>query len=238
MDYSLSFQNRVDSFLNAINTYNCYDNELKIAVDILNCKTKQKVVNLGGGGLNINKFLSSDIQYIPLEFSKEFSERCNIPLTNYNKLPLNNEEIDRFLILALLHHFTEEERFILYTEIFRCLKQDGIFVLSDVIIGSEQDKWLNQIVNKYNPFGHNGRFFSEKDRYLFEQVGFKVENKIIIYDWIFKDEKEMCLFMKELFYLNISEEKLKQELYDTFIIKKENNEIKLQWKLIYFINTK
>jgi len=238
MNYQNSFQGRVESFLYAVTNYDCYNNELKIAVDYLDCNKKDIVVNLGGGGININKFLNEDITYIPLEFSTEFSEKCSIPLVKYDNLPLENDSVNKILILALLHHFSDEERDVLYKEIYRVLKKDGKFILSDVIKGSRQDIWLNKIVDKFNRFGHKGIFFTKEDSILLERNCFKVDMRKIKYYWEFKDDKEMCNFMKNLFYLDISEHFLLETLYNTFIIIKEDNIVKLEWELIYFICTK
>jgi len=239
MDYQNSFINRVDSFLHAIHTFpNCYDNELKVAIEMINPLPNESIVNIGGGGIYLQKFLNENINYIPLEFSKEFSEKCNIPFCKYDSLPLQNDSIDKFLILALLHHFNENERDILYKEIYRSLKKGGKLILSDVIINSDQDLWLNIVVDQFNPFGHKGNFFSEEDSELLIQNGFdvKIENKK--YYWEFQDENEMIQFMKHLFYLKISDEKCLSFLKQVFDIKNENNKIKLEWILIYFICSK
>lgn len=235
MDYQDSFKYRVDSFLYAINKYpNCYDNELLIAIEMLDPKSYDTIVNLGGGGINLNKFLNKDINYIPLEFNSEFSKICNIPLCSFNQLPFQNDTIDKFLILALLHHFTIEERDILYKEIFRSLKKDGVFVLSDVIINSKQDIWLNQVVDKFNPFGHKGKFFDENDKNLLLKNNFDVKVSHKKYFWEFTDENEMIQFMKHLFYLQIDNQKCLELLNNTFNIS-INNKYSLEWELIYFI---
>ena len=78
MDYHNYFNKRVDSFLYAINKYeNCLNEELKTAINNLNIKDNDILVNLGGGGINLEKFIDNKIKitYIPLEFNKEFSEK-------------------------------------------------------------------------------------------------------------------------------------------------------------------
>jgi SAM-dependent methyltransferase len=218
MDYQSSFKRRASSFLNAVNNFDCYNNELKVAVEYLSPQEGESIVNLGGGGININKFLPTTVEYIPLEFSKEFSELTGIPLVKHSELPFESRSIDKFLILALLHHFSHAEREELYTEIYRSLKSGGKMVIADVIKDSKQDFWLNKFVDRFNPFGHNGVFFTKNDSKLMEKVGFDVDIRKIKYNWEFSDLNEMCFFVKSLFYLDISDEYLQNSLENIFII--------------------
>lgn len=239
MDYHSYFNKRVDSFLYAINKYeNCLNEELKTAINNLNIKDNDILVNLGGGGINLDKFIDNKIKitYIPLEFNKEFSEKINIPYCNYYNIPLKDNSVDKIIIMALLHHFNDKERNKLYKECYRILKKDGIFIICDVIKNSNQDIWLNTIVNKYNPLGHKGIFFNEKDDILIKNNNFNVDIKIEKYNWIFNNKDEMIDFMKNLFYLNIELDKLYELVKEILNYDDINN--KFDWKLIYFISTK
>ena len=52
MDYHNYFNKRVDSFLYAVNKYeNCLNEEFKTAINNLNIKDNDILVNLGGGGI-------------------------------------------------------------------------------------------------------------------------------------------------------------------------------------------
>ncbi len=122
MDYNSSFENRAKSFLFAVNTYpHCMEYEFKNAIEELELKDGEILLNLGGGGLNLDKHITKNIKYIPVDFSKEFSRLCNIPHINYNKLPFRDNSVDKIIILALLHHFTNDERTELYRECYRIL---------------------------------------------------------------------------------------------------------------------
>jgi len=232
MEYKHSFEKRTKSFLNAVNRYeHCMEYEFKSVIEELYLEEEDIVLNLGGGGLNINKYFSKNIRYIPIDFSEEFSKLCNIPYTKHNKLPFLDKSIDKIIILAVLHHFTNDERIELYKECKRILKDKGKFIVADVIKDSVQDIWLNKIVNKYNPFGHKGNFFTEES--LIE--GFNRELKIKEYTWWFNNYSEMLIYIKELFYLEITYIELQKELNEVLKPYKKDNKYYFDWKLIYFI---
>jgi len=232
MNYNNSFNNRIKSYINAVTLYkNVLDEEILNVLIELNLKENNSVLNLGAGGFHLNKFLDDNIIYIPYEFNEEFAKEEKINYCKYNNLPFKNNSIDKIVIVALLHHFSEEEKEILYKECFRILKNDGLLLVADVIKNSNEDFWLNEIVNKYNINGHNGKFFDKNDNDLFIKVGFKVENKVKKYKWNFTNDISMIDFMKKLFFLKIDDNLL-------FSLVKEKlsyNNNQIDWKLMYFL---
>jgi ubiquinone/menaquinone biosynthesis C-methylase UbiE len=240
MDYNCSFENRAKSFLHAVRTYeHCMEYEFKNAIEELDLKDGDILLNLGGGGLNIDKYISKNIQYVPMDFSKEFSNLCSIPFTTHNKLPFEDNSVDKIIILALLHHFTNQERSELYSECFRILKDTGRFVVADVIKNSVQDTWLNTIVNRYNPFGHKGVFFTHEDSLLLAMENFLIDTKNKKYTWWFNDEQEMVTYIKNLFYLSIDNTELRKVIdYNLKPYLSDDNKVHFDWELMYFICTK
>lgn len=239
MNYISAFNNRAKSFLSAINKYNyCMNNEFITAINSLKLKPNDILVGLGTAGLNVERFIRPSVDYIPFEFSPEFSQQTNIPLINYNNIPIKNERINKVLILALLHHFSQDERRGLYNEVNRILTPNGRFVVADVIKDSVQDYWLNTIVNKYNPEGHKGLFFDTSDADLFRECGFEVTTEIKNYTWYFNNEKVMLDYMKKLFYLNISDDELLSIIKIVLKYYKKDNKIHFNWQLMYFICSK
>jgi SAM-dependent methyltransferase len=235
MNYNNSFSKRIKSYINAVTIYkNVLDEEILNIIDELNLKENNVVLNLGAGGFHLDKFLDNKINYIPYEFSKEFALEENINYCKYDNLPFKNNSIDKIIIVALLHHFSDEERLILYKECYRILKNDGLLLVADVIKNSTEDLWLNEIVNKYNINGHIGKFFDQNDNKLFTEVGFNIENKIKKYNWNFTDDISMIDFMKKLFYLKIDNNLLMRLVKE----KLNYNNCKIDWKLIYFLARK
>ncbi len=237
MDYIDKFNARIEKFTYAVTKYgHCMENEFKTAINELDLKDREILVNLAGGGLNLNKYVITNTKYIPFDFVKEWTNfDKNIIYTCYKKLPLENSSVDKIIILAVLHHFTDQEREELYKECHRVLKKSGKLVIADVIKNSDQDIWLNTFVNKYNPFGHNGQFFTNDDAKLLENNNFNVIIKDYKYCWWFNNGAEMLDYMKSLFYLDISDEKLMDGINSVLKPKLEENKYYIDWQLKYFI---
>lgn len=237
MDYITKFHKRIESFMYAVNTYpHCMENEFIAAIDELDIHDDDIVVNLAAGGLPIHHYISKPITYLPFDFSEEWCKYDkNILHASYDHIPLENESVDKILILAVLHHFTEEERSTLYKECYRILKKSGKIVIADVIKNSNQDIWLNHIVNRYNPFGHDGRFFDVEDANLIHSFDVQIKHKK--YDWYFTNQEEMLTYFKHLFYLTISDDELMKKINEILKPKIIENKYCIEWQLIYFIGT-
>jgi predicted SAM-dependent methyltransferase len=234
MDYYNSFSNRAKSYLYAVNRFpHVLDEEIKNILSELDVSDNQIILNLNAGGVYLNKFLPQNVSYLPFDFNKEFADEEKINYCSHDCLPFENQSVDKIVICAVLHHFSEEERSTLYKECHRILKNDGIFLVADVVKDSPQDYWLNTVVNQYNPNGHAGLFFDDDDKTTFINCNFLVETKIKKYNWKFDDTESMLEFMKSFFYLRVEDD----ELLD--LIKVLNYEQdRIDWKLIYFIAKK
>jgi SAM-dependent methyltransferase len=239
MDYTKNFKNRINSFMYAVNKYeHCMENEFKAVIEELNLNDGEILVNLGGGGLKINKYITKNIKYMPFDFSFEWCEIDNsVNYTSHKNLPFVNDSVDKIVILAMLHHFSDEERIELYKECNRILKKTGKLIIADVKRNTNQDVWLNKCVDKYNPFGHKGLFFDFDDAKLLESQSFNVDVKNKKYTWWFNDKPEMLDYIKNLFYMDISDAELDYNLnivLEPFIM---NDKYHFNWELIYFICT-
>lgn len=239
MDYNNSFQQRALSFLNATQNHgDCFENEFKTAVQMMDIQENETIVQLGAGGLNIHHyFFQKNITYIPLEFSEDFAKLASVKLCSIHKIPLESQSVDKILILALLHHFTYQERQILYKECKRILKPTGKLIIADVPKHSKEEFWLDNVVDVFNPCGHKGLFFEENDKKHMEICGYKVECVKKNYDWTFSSENHMVDVLKELFYLDVDKEKL---LYCcktilNYSVSESCPKCAFEWSLLYFI---
>jgi SAM-dependent methyltransferase len=241
MDYTNSFQQRALSFLNATKNYgDCFENEFKTAVQMMDIQENETIVQLGAGGLNIHLYFSEkeNIKYIPLEFSEEFAKLASIELCNIHNIPLETQSVDKILILALLHHFSYKEREILYKECKRILKPSGKLIIADVYTGSKEEFWLDNVVHIFNPCGHQGLFFDEQDNSHIESCGYNVECVKKNYDWVFLSEHHMVDVLKELFYLALNNNKEQLLYYCKTILNHRitsNGKCVFDWSLLYFI---
>lgn len=262
MDYIRSFKNRAHSYSNAVELYNnVFDEEIITAINNLQLKKNDILLNIFAGGIPIHKYISNElnIKYLAFDMHKDFlvplptmsiprrtdgsgvgkvgkvllpTRLDSIQQFSFDKIPIQSNSVNKIICLATLHHLNIDERNILYSELYRILIPGGRLVIADVICDSPQAKWLNEFVDKYNSNGHNGLFFTDNDSELIEKNGFNVEISINKYNWNFKDEKCLLHFCKLLFGLDLC-------MDDNLLlnsIKKylhyENG--KIPWELIYF----
>jgi SAM-dependent methyltransferase len=134
-------------------------------------------------------------------------------------IPLPSGCACRVLILAVLHHYDEEQRARIYAECLRVLRPGGALVVGDVLRGSPQDAWLNGAVNRYNPLGHAGLFFEPSEAVAaFSRAGFeRVTTRLRSYAWRFDCPVKRLDFLRRLFYMTLaSDAEIESALRETF----------------------
>lgn len=234
MDYLTSFTNRAHSYSNAIELYNnVLDEEIITAINNLQLKKDDILLNVFAGGIPINKYINKElnIKYLAFDMHTDFIVN-SIQKFTFDKIPIQSNSVNKIICLATLHHLNIHERNILYNEFYRVLIPGGKLVIADVICNSPQAKWLNEFVDKYNSNGHKGLFFTANDSKLIETNGFNVDIYIENYNWNFQDESKLVHFCRLLFGLDLCND-------DNILlnsIKKylHYNDGKIPWKLIYF----
>lgn len=234
MDYIKSFTNRVHSYLNAVELYNnVLDEEIITAINNLQLKKDDILLNVFAGGIPIDKYINNElnIKYLAFDTHTDFVVN-SIQKFSFDKIPMQSNSVNKIICLATLHHLNINERNILYTELYRILIPGGRLVIADVISDSLQGKWLNEFVDKYNSNGHKGLFFTEKDSELIEKNGFNVDVSINKYNWNFKDKKCLLHFCKLLFGLDLCND-------DNLLLSSIKKYLhydngKIPWQLIYF----
>lgn len=234
MDYIKSFKNRAHSYLNAVELYNnVLDEEIITAINNLELKKNDVLLNIFAGGTPIDKYIKDElnITYLAFDMHTDFVKNI-IQKCSFDKIPIKSNSVSKIICLATLHHLNIDERDILYSELNRILIPGGRLVIGDVIYNSPQAKWLNEFVDKYNSNGHNGLFFTDKDSELIEKNGFSVDVSINKYNWNFKDEKCLLHFCKLLFGLDLcTNDKLLLNSIKTYL---HYDNGKIPWELIYF----
>jgi SAM-dependent methyltransferase len=238
MDYDMTFKNRAAEYNYAVQKYpHVLMNELSTAALMVDAKPNEVIVNIPGACVDISKYIPDSAVYKPYETNRSFSLVTGIPYSANFCIPEPPDSVDKVLSLASLHHATDEERVEFYKSVYRCLKPGGKLIIGDVHIGSREDKWLNEFVNKFN--GHNGKFWSEEDTKLmtgFNVVtGFNVTTEMKCYPWTFTSQNEMVDFCRHLFGLkNASDAEIEEGLQKYLMA----SETEFDWSLIYFIATK
>ena len=162
------------------------DNKLKIT-EYLNDDLKH-ILDLGvGSGLeliplfkrfpNVN-ITAIDIAENMLDILKErdFAEKIEIICGDFFEIDFGKEKYDAVISSAALHHFTKEEKRILYKKIFDSLKENSQFINSDKFAKSniEEIEFQKKYETNTDPEKHIDTPLSvEHERSLLEEVGFK-----------------------------------------------------------------
>lgn len=238
MNYTNSFENRANSYNYAINKYpTVLKNEFKTTIKLCNIKSTDIILNILAGGTPLNSYFTTK----PYKYKEyEINSKFNIELCTLDNIPERDNTIDTIITLASLHHMNNNERSMYYKECYRILKRNtGKLIIGDVIEGSNEAKWLNEFVNKYNSKGHIAQFFSNNDKKLFEENGFIVELEIKSYPWVFETEDILVDFCKNLFGLDLATYEQILDGIKVYLnpIYTANN-ILINWSLIYFISRK
>lgn len=244
MSYSETFRTRCDQYMYAVSTFPMVmHHEYETAVEMLNLSEEvpQTILHLQAGGIPLRSYLPGPNQqgYFPFETSPDFAH-YGFPLCSYGHLPVADQSIDRFLILASLHHASRDERMTLYRELHRVMKPHGRVVLGDVRRGSKQDRWLNDFVHQHGVSGHVGVFFhEEEDLPLLQECGWtSIEVRSVVYPWVFDGWDSLLLFVRNLFGLkpDLTDVSIRDAVCEYLtVVEKDNNRIHIEWELVYYI---
>lgn len=244
IDYNEVFENRIKSYMYAIEKYpHVLSEEFENIINELYLQENDILLNIDGISSPINNYIKNiKINYQVIESNIHFCKYYQINPFDYNYIPFIDNSINKIMINASLHHVLNEHRNILYKEIYRVLNKNGLFLLNDVLLNSKEDYWLNVIVHKYNPNGHQGLFFTIHDKEELEKNGFHVITKIKKYKWFFYSKEELLDFVKKLFYLTlIQNDETLYNLIQKYLDLQYNNKKNIyyfDWSLLYFICTK
>jgi len=120
----------------------------------------------------------------------------NTPL---DRIPLPDEQANAVINLAALHHCVNRDD--LFDEWHRLLKPGGRMVIADVEVDSPNGEFLNRVVNKFTPGGHNGIFLipGQLSETFINKGYVEVEEQLESFVWNFLNKQEMIDFSRSLF---------------------------------------
>jgi len=146
---------------------------------------------------------------------------------------IGDAQADRVLGLAGLHHSPAVPATI--AEVYRILRPGGAFAVCDVEAGSRMDAWLNGFVDRHNPAGHQGRFFTAGELgILLEAAGFDgVEEQRVDVPWRFASRVDMVRFFQGLFGLDTDADETLSGIRDRLQLTTDGSGVTVVWSLLY-----
>ena len=210
------------------------DEEFLQMINTVKIKNNWTVADIFSGGGYLKKYLSPNIKLIEYEPCVSFHKKNLKPDSNINfLLPFENKSVDASFSLAGLHHI--ENKIEIFNEVFRICKDSANFVISDVVLGSNVSKFLDNFVGSNNSTGHEGAYLSDQTLRELELAGWTVMNSSIKkFFWKFSGLFDLVFFAKKLFDINQAsfdeiEKRLKKELGVEYL---DDGKIGLHWELM------
>jgi SAM-dependent methyltransferase len=241
MEYLYYFGNRIKQYRYAIETYPyVLENEFNTAIKNCDIKKDDVILNILAAGIPLkNWFTIKPKVYKEYEINENFHNFTDGEICKLDNIPESDNSIDTIISLTGLHHVNNEDQKAYFMECHRILKENGKFIIGDVIQNSKEANWLNIFVDKYNSNGHKGMFFTVSDKSRIEENGFKTEVKIEKYPWVFKNEVMIIDFVKNLFGLDLAtNDEILYGVNEYLKPQKHCENLIINWSLIYFISTK
>ncbi len=204
-------------------------------------------VSSGGGYLpaKVRDLFGKKVKILAIEPSNVFGAAIpsfikRVPGSAATRFKLADESVDRVSNLSGLHHTEKVPLF--FSESYRVLRPGGIVGVAEVRKGSAVDKWLNVFVHRHNPHGHEGVFFKPGGlSTMAAAAGFRgVSERPVAYTWNFESTKEMTLFCRILFGLDLaSEDKTEAAIKKILgVAVSAGGRVKMRWELLHLFGTK
>ncbi len=124
------------------------------------------------------KVMAIDITENMLDILKtrEFSNNIEMICEDFFKVDFGQEKFDAVISSAALHHFSKEEKEILYKKIYDSLKDGGQFINSDKFAKDEEEekRFMQEYVQNTDSEKHiDTPLCLDNEKYLLEKVGFQ-----------------------------------------------------------------
>ncbi len=197
--------------------------------------TGQQVCDVPSGGSYLADFITTpDVSVVSVETSEVFAVSGAQPAIiceDLTRLPFESASFDRVVSLAGLHHVDDRGSF--YREIARVLKPGGLLCAADVPAGSSVDEFLNGFVDRHNPMGHRGVFFSDSEPGLIRDAPLSVTgDERLPYSWHFGSLEEMVDFCRGLFGIDLaSDPEIDEGIGQTVGYEVDGSGCRMNWEL-------
>lgn len=144
------FENRLEGYdEHMLTNIEGADEFYKFTAIQLPMKPCSEVLDLGcGTGLELEEYFSLNptVHITGIDLSEAMlntlaakfpNKNLTLIHSSYFEVPFKNDKYNAAVSVESLHHFTEDQKLLLYQKLFRALKTDGYFILTDYFAESE-----------------------------------------------------------------------------------------------------
>jgi ubiquinone/menaquinone biosynthesis C-methylase UbiE len=210
---------------------------LQLHDDLLLCD-----IPAGGGYVadGIHQRNKGNIKIINVEpslvFARGISQQHVSIVGQAESIPLTSNCVDRVSSLAGIHHMPDKQ--LLFNEVARILKPNGLFVVADVQVDTSPARFLNDAVDRLTETGHEGLFLEagELTRRLTD-VGFiNIREELVNYTWDFPSHEVLVQYCLDLFgMVRATKIQVDAELQQALKVIDKENSTHLEWCLVYAV---
>jgi ubiquinone/menaquinone biosynthesis C-methylase UbiE len=241
VSYRDIFNVRADHYNDAMQlALNSRDAEFSQLLDRMKISPDDHLLDIPSGAGYLKSYLPNTVTVTSIDPSVGFSilSSSDIITDAVDQTGLASSSVDKVFSLAGLHHISDRTTF--YNEMHRVLKPKGILGVSDVLNGTKVDAFLNEFVHRYNPLGHEGKFFDSDETKIIADSGFKVlSSETVSYTWKFNSKDQMLTFVKNLFGLDLADkESVEGGISDYLEFYLEDSIYYIPWELQTIIGQK
>lgn len=151
------FENRLDGYdKHMMTNIESADEFYPFTAECLPTEQNCRILDLGcGTGLELEKYYSlnptAKVTGIDLSqgmlsaLKKKFADKnVTLILGSYFDVPLGEDVFDVAVSVESLHHFTKEEKIMLYAKLYTALKHNGYFILTDYFSLSDEEELMHR----------------------------------------------------------------------------------------------
>lgn len=205
----------------------------------------QVVCDYPSGGGYLEKYITQHVRLILLETSEVFlsctpsHSQARRMLVRDGRIPLPDARADRVISLAGLHHVMDKRA--LFSEVRRCLRPMGRFVLADAYEGSGVARFLNEFVHEHSEEGHEGVFLTQEGTSAdLESCGYTVTLvRKVSYPWRFASIADMTEYCRLMFGITRASPADVEAALRRFLgFRKAGDEYHMMWELLFIVAEK
>jgi SAM-dependent methyltransferase len=234
--YEDIFRSRAHSYHKAMADYpTARDAEFEMMVEPLG--PVDQIIDMPAGGGYLRRYLPTHVQYTAVEPAPLFFEACPQDaraariMSPIETVPLPDASADALMCLAGLHHAPDFE--IIFREMHRLLRPNGLLVIADVAAGTAADFFLNEYVHNNSAMGHNGIFLDAMIAPQLERAGFRLaQDAQLATPWRFASRTAAGHFCANMFGIESkSPDDVAAALDDIIGLKAAAGGVELNWSL-------